>query len=196
MKIVNTRTTEYDINDIFLKRYSPRAMSGESISRNELMTLFEAARWAPSSRNEQPWRFLYAFKNTPDFELFFSFLTESNQLWCKQASVLIIGLSKKIGQDGNPNPKHSLDTGAAWENFALQGTNAGLVIHGMGGYHEEILRNELNLSNEYQIELMITVGKPGKIEELPEKLQEREKPSHRKNLEEIIFEGKEGVKKL
>ena len=73
MKTINKRNTEYDVNDIFLNRYSPRAMSGELITTEELMTLFEAARWAPSSRNEQPWRFLYAMKGTPDFELFFSF---------------------------------------------------------------------------------------------------------------------------
>jgi nitroreductase len=171
-------------------------MSGEGISTEELMTMFEAARWAPSSRNEQPWRFLYASKGTPDFDLFLSFLLESNQTWCKNAGALSIGLSKKTSGDGSANIKHSLDTGSAWENLALQGSNMGLVVHGMGGYNEEILRTELQIPDDYQVELMIAIGRPGKIEDLPEKLREREKPSQRKNLSEIVFEGKEGASNL
>ena len=196
MKTINNRITEYEVNDIFLNRYSPRAMSGESILKEELMTMFEASRWAPSSRNEQPWRFLYTTKETFDFDLFLSFLLENNQTWCRNAGALVIGLSKKTSNDGIVNIKHSLDTGSAWENLALQGTNMGLVVHGMGGYNEELLRKELQVSDDYQIELMIAIGRPGKIEDLPEKLQEREKPSQRKNLDEIVFEGKEGVNNL
>lgn len=196
MKTINNRETEHDIDDIFLKRHSPRAMSGETVSRQELMTIFEAARWAPSSRNEQPWRFLYAFRETSDFDLFFSFLTEGNQIWCKNAGVLIVGLSKKTLSDGSINIKHSLDTGSAWENLALQATSLGLVVHGMGGYHEELLRRELNIPDTYQVELMIAIGRHGKIEDLPERLREREKSSQRKNLEKMVFEGTEGAKRL
>jgi nitroreductase len=196
MKTINNRNTEYNINNIFLNRYSPRAMSGEVISKSEIMTLLEAAHWAPSAANIQPWRFLYAIRDTADFKLFFSFLKEGNQVWCKNGSALIIALSKKNMEDGKPNLTHSFDTGSAWENLTLQGTDMGLIIHGMAGYNAELLKTELGISNEYDVELMIVIGKPGKIEDLPEKLQEREKPSQRKNLEEIVFEGKEGVKKL
>ncbi|MFZ4499903.1 MAG: nitroreductase family protein [Minisyncoccia bacterium] len=196
MKIINGRTTKYDIHDLFLNRYSPRAMSGEVITKEELMTLFEAARWAPSSRNEQPWRFLYATKGTSDFDLFLSFLLENNQTWCKNAGVLVIGLSRKTLSDGTVNTTHSLDTGSAWENLALQGTAMGLVVHGMGGYSDDLLRKELHIQDDYMVELMVAIGKPGRIEDLPEKLQEREQPSQRKNLDEIVFEGKAGVKNL
>ena len=196
MKTINNRSTEYNIDDIFLNRYSPRAMSGEPISKSELMTLLEASRWAPSASNIQPWRFLYAIKGTADFDLFLSFLMEGNQVWCKNAGALIIGLSKKNADDGKPNVTHSFDTGSAWENLALQGATMKLVIHGMAGYNMEPLRKELNIKDEYNIELMIAIGKPGKIEDLPEYLREREVPSQRKNLEEIIFEGKEGASKL
>jgi nitroreductase len=196
MKTINQRTTEYDIDDIFLKRYSPRAMSGKIISREELMTLFEAARWAPSAFNNQSWRFLYAINGTPDFDLFFSFLNEGNKSWCKKAGALVIGLSKKTSDDGRPSPKHSLDIGAAWENLALQATTINLVAHGMSGFNEEITRKELNISDDYQIELMIAIGDHGKTEDLPEKMQAGEKPSDRKKLEEIVFEGVEGTKKL
>jgi nitroreductase len=196
MKTINNRNTEYDINDIFLNRHSSRAMSGEAISKTEIMTLLEASRWAPSASNIQPWRFIYALKGTADFDLFLSFLMEGNQIWCKNAGAFIIGLSKKNTDDGKSNETHSFDTGSAWENIALQGSIMKLVVHGMAGYNVEPLRKELNIKDEYNVELMIAIGKPGEIEDLPEYLRERETPSQRKNLDEIAFEGKEGVQKL
>src|SRR3989344_2895943 len=134
MKEINGRKTEYPINDIFLERYSPRAMSGEKISHEELMTLFEAARWAPSSRNLQPWRFIYVERDAPPFETFLSFLTESNRLWCQNAAVLVVTISNTKDKDGSFSPTHSFDTGSAWENLALQATQMNLVVHGMGGH--------------------------------------------------------------
>ena len=196
MKKVNNRTTEYEIEDIFLKRYSPRALSGEALTEEQLMTLFDAARWAPSSNNIQPWRFLYAIHGTPDFDLFFSFLMEGNKVWCKNAGALVIGLSKKTSDDGKYNSKHSLDTGSAWENLALQATSMGLITHGMVGFGAQLLREKLKIKEDYEIELMIAIGKPGNIKDLPDYLQEREKPSDRKKLSEIIFKGAEGAKKL
>ena len=102
MKIVNNRETEYPIDDIFLKRYSPRALSGEKISKEELMTLFEAARWAPSSYNSQPWRFIYVLRDTPDFEKFFSFIVPDNQVWSKNASALVVVISNNNYENGKP----------------------------------------------------------------------------------------------
>src|SRR3989344_3993177 len=95
MKTINQRTTQYNIDDQFLKRHSPRALSAEKISAEELMTLFEAARWAPSSYNIQPWRFVYAMRETPEFETMFSFLVDFNKSWCKNASALIVTISAK-----------------------------------------------------------------------------------------------------
>jgi nitroreductase len=196
MKTINTRSSDYDIEDIFLKRYSPRAMSGVAITKEELMTLFEAARWAPSASNNQSWRFLYAIRETPDFELFLSYLNESNQIWCKNSGALVIILSKKTFDDGKPNPTHSFETGSAWENFALQGAVMNLVVHGMAGYNKEMLRESLGVPEDYEIELMVTVGYPGDKETLPEKLQSREAPSTRKELDQIVFEGKVGTSQL
>ncbi len=190
MKTVNTRTTNYDIDDVFLKRYSPRAMSGEVTTKEELMSLVEAARWAPSSNNNQPWRFIYALNSSPDFEKFLSFLAEGNRVWCKKASALIVVVSKETFDKGNPSTTHSLDAGASWENFALQATKIGLIAHGMQGFDYTLAKEKLSVPDGYVVEMMIALGKPGKIEDLPEYLQEREKPSQRKNLEEIVFEGK------
>jgi len=196
MKTVNERRTEYDVDDIFLKRYSPRAMSGEAVSLVELMTLLDAARWAPSAFNAQPWRFLYAVRDTSDFDLFLSFLNESNQLWCKNAGAFVVVLSKNNREDGSLNSYSSFDTGSACENLALEGVKINLVIHTMAGFNSEVLRKELEIKDEYKIEVMVAVGKKGNAEDLPDYLREREKPSDRKNLEEICFNGKEGAKKL
>lgn len=190
MKKINNRTTQYEIDNIFLERSSPRAFSGESISKEELMTLFEAARWAPSASNRQPWKFIYAMHGTPEFDKFFSFLIDFNKDWCVRASVLIVTVSKKTKSDGTLNPTHSFDAGSAWENLALQASQMGLIAHGMGGFDYDMAKRELGVPDDYSVEMMIAIGKPGKIEDLPESLREREVPSDRKPLEEIISEGK------
>ncbi len=195
MKTVNSRTTKYEINDLFLKRSSSLAMSGEAVSRDEVLTLLEAGRWAPSAFNAQPWRFIYALKGTTDFDLFLSFIKESNQVWCKRAGALIVLFSKKTMND-KPNPLNIFDAGSAWENIALQGAGMNLVIHGMAGYDKGILRKELNIGDDYEIDLMIAVGRKGKIEDLPEGLRQRENPNSRNELETMVFEGKEGLKNL
>jgi nitroreductase len=190
VKVSENREPQYDVDQVFLNRWSPRAMSGEGIGRDELMSLFEAARWAPSSFNNQPWRFLYAIRDTENWGLFLSLMVEGNQAWAKNASVLIAVVSKKTFDNGKPSRTHSYDTGAAWENLALQGTLKGLVVHGMQGFDYDRARQVLNIPEGYDVEAMIAVGKPGKKENLPEKLQEREFPSNRKKVSEIAFEGK------
>lgn len=189
MKTINNRRTEYEINNIFLERCSPRAMSAETVTKEEIMTLFEASRWAPSSMNAQPWRFIYAMRETPDFEKLLSFLAERNQDWCKNASVLIVLISKNNLDDGSLSVPHSFDAGAAWENLALQATSINFVSHAMGGFDKNMAKEKLEVPDDHTVEIMIAIGKHGKIEDLPEPLQAREKPSDRKPLEEIIFEG-------
>lgn len=185
------RQSEYDINDIFINRWSPRAMSGEEIEPAELMSLFEAARWAPSSYNNQSWRFLYARRNTKQWQMFLDFLYEGNQTWAKNAAALIVVISKTTFDHNNkPCPSHSFDTGAAWQNLALQGSMQEWVVHAMGGFDKEKTRQTLNIPDDYQIEAMIAVGKPGQIHDLPESLQQKEKPSGRKQTDEFVFEGK------
>jgi nitroreductase len=190
MKTINDRTTEYPIDDVFLKRFSPRAMSGESVSKEELMTLFEAARWAPSASNIQPWRFIYVVRDTPEFEKMLSLMVPFNKDWCVRASVLVLVISNNILKDGKPSVSHSFDTGAAWENLALQATNINLIAHGIAGFNYPLAKKEFNIPEDYSVEMMIVIGKPGKVADLPEPLRERETPSDRKMLEEIVFEGK------
>jgi len=184
------RKPDHDISPLFVNRWSPRAMSGEEIGREELMRMFEAGRWAMSSMNNQSWRFLYAFRDTPHWEKFFGLLTPNNQGWCKNAAALIVVVSKKTFDfNGKPARTHSYDTGAAWYSIALQGSMMGLVVHGMQGFDYDRAASELGVTDEYQVEAMAAVGRPGSKEDLPLALQEREVPSQRKKVEEIAFEG-------
>lgn len=165
-------------------------MSGESISEEELMPLFEAARWAPSSYNNQPWRFLYGKRKTPHFQKLFDLLVNFNKRWCENAAVLGLILSKKnFEHNGKPSITHSLDTGAAWGNLSLEGSGRDLVVHGMQGFDYERAKSEFNIPDEYEVLAMFAVGKKASKESLPPDLQEREAPSARKPLAEIISEG-------
>lgn len=191
MKIINNRKTEYDVDPLFPKRWSPRAMSGEEIEKEDLMKLFEAARWAPSSYNHQPWRFVYAMRNTEQWDSLFNLLAEPNKAWCKNAAALIVFVSQQnFEYNSKPNKTHKFSTGSAFENLALQATISGLVCHGMAGFDYEKAREELQIPEGYTVEAMAAIGKPGKKENLPEDLQESEVQSGRKEISKIAFEGK------
>ena len=177
------------VDALFLERWSARAMSGAQVSDDILMSLFEAARWAPSSYNEQPWRFLYAKNGTPEWDIFMDLLVPFNQAWCKNGSVLVVMISKNSSSQGGINGMHSFDTGAAWENLALQGSMVGLVVHGMGGFDFEKARNALGIPDDYTVEAMCVIGHPGAITMLPEWMRDSEKPSDRKRLAEIVCQG-------
>ncbi len=184
------RTPTHPINELILNRWSPRAMSGESITNEELMSLFEAARWAPSSYNNQPWRFIYATRESAQWNTFMNLMVEFNQSWAKNAAALVIVVSKKtFDHNGEASITHSFDTGAAWENLAIEAEARGLVSHGMQGFDYDKARTELGVPEGFAVEMMIAIGKPGAKENLPEMLQEKEAPSDRKPLSEIVMEG-------
>ena len=184
------RRPDRPIESIFLKRWSPRAMSGESLTNDELMTLFEAARWAPSTYNEQEWRFLYARHATPHWQTFFDLLMDANKVWCRRAAVLVVVLSHKVFErNGKPNPVHTFDTGAAFENLALQGAVMGLVVHGMAGFDRDKARAALGVPDDFAIEAMIALGRPGDAADLPPELRDRERPSGRKPVAQFVREG-------
>lgn len=185
------RKPDHAIEPLFLKRWSPRAMSGEMIGKEELFRLFEAARWAPSSYNGQPWRFVYAMREDKHWKDFFDLLVPFNQSWCKNAGALVVVLSRTLFQHNDkPSVTHSFDAGAAWENLALQGTLLDFVVHGMEGFDYAKAKFVVKAPEEYRVEMMFAVGKPGKKEDLPVEMQEREVPSSRKPITEFVFEGK------
>lgn len=184
------RQAEHPVDSLFVDRWSPRAMSGEPVSHEDLMTLFEAARWAPSAGNTHPWRILYARRDTDHWPVFFDLLVERNQKWCRSAAALLVFISRNTNeQTGRPLPTHSYDTGAAWENLALQGTLRGLVVHGMAGFDYAKAKSALQVPDDFTVEAMAAVGKPGRIEDLPEEFQARESPNTRRPVSQLVFEG-------
>jgi nitroreductase len=183
------RRTEHAIDAIFVDRWSPRAMSGAAIALAELMPLFEAARWAPSSGNYQPWRMLYALRDTPHWPLFLGLLHEGNRRWAQQGGALVLFISKKTLDDGRPSVTHAFDTGAAWENFALQASQRNLVVHGMQEFAYDRARTELRIPGDFEVDAMAVVGKPGDAQLLPESLQAREQPNDRRPVSQSVREG-------
>lgn len=194
MTAANTRTADHPISEIFLNRWSPRAFTGEEIPVQTLDTILEAARWAPSSYNFQPWRFIYARKGTAHWESLLGMLNAFNQSWAKSASALIIVLSKKAeippGKDAeSPNRTHSFDAGTAWGYMALQASLMGWQAHGMAGIEHDKIRTELRVPEGYAIEAGVAIGRMGDKSTLPEALQAREAPSGRRPLAEVCAEG-------
>lgn len=184
------RRADHDVLPVFLQRWSPRAMSGAPVTKPELMRLLEAARWAPSSYNEQPWRFLYGYRGTPAFDSLFALLMEANQAWCKNAGALLLLASHDtFSRNGKPNGVSEFDAGSAWENLALQGASMGLVIHAMAGFDAAKATAALKIPAGVKPLAMIAVGRPGEIESLPEDYRKIEAPSPRKKVEEIAREG-------
>lgn len=184
------RVADYPIDYLFINRWSPRAMTGAEIPREELRVLFEAARWAPSSYNEQPWRILYACRDTEQWSLFFDLLVPGNQKWACRAAALLLFVSKKtMSRNGKPSITHSFDTGAAWENLALQGFLKGYAVHGMQGFEYERAKTVLKIPDDYRIEAMAAVGIPQDRNEMPEEVREREIPNGRRSTTETVCEG-------
>jgi len=179
--MVNSRKSRYKILPEILNRWSPRAMSGKSVSKSELFTLIEAARWAPSARNIQPWHFIYCTHRAKSWPEYLNLLEESHREWCQRAAALIV----LIGEKGESN-FHIFDAGAAWENLAIQGQSMGLVIHPIAMFDHQKSRELLHVPKKYEILLMIVVGQPGNVELLAPELQTREFPKGRKKLAEII----------
>jgi nitroreductase len=185
------RESSYDIQPLILSRVSSRAFSDERLTEDELFSLFEAARWAPSSYNNQPWRFVYARRGEPEWNILFDVLIDFNKSWTKNADTLVLVISRNNFEHNN-KPAHTarFDTGAAWMSLAFEAHARNLVTHGMQGFDYAAIKNKLNIPDEFTVEAMIAIGKPGDKEKLPPEIREKEIPSTRKPLKEIISCGK------
>lgn len=190
----NPRIADHQIDPIFLNRWSPRAFTGEGISEQTLRTMFEAARWAPSSYNSQPWRFIYARRDNAHWDKFLGLLNEYNQVWAKTASALVFLVSSETmaspsGEGTIPAPHHSFDAGAAWMALALQATSMGWAAHAMALFDAERAYSELKVPAGYKIDVAIAIGRKGPTDQLPEALQAREAPNGRKPVTAFVSEG-------
>ncbi|HEY6610951.1 MAG TPA: nitroreductase family protein, partial [Pseudomonas sp.] len=188
------RVATHAIDPQFIERWSPRAFTGEDIPEATLLGFIEAARWAPSASNAQPWRFLYARRDNADWQRYLSLLVEANRGWAQHASALLVIVSKTTfvppgKSEEQPAASHAFDTGAAWGFFALQAHLAGWHTHAMSGFDKELARRELKIPDGYEVHAMVAVGKRGDAASLPEALQARETPSPRLALEAIAAQG-------
>ncbi|MBT2217622.1 nitroreductase family protein [Virgibacillus dakarensis] len=181
------RKASYDIDPIYVNRWSPRSFLDKEVPEDILHSVFEAARWAPSAANIQPWRFVTARKQT-DRERFLTFINEGNVAWCKKAPVLIAVISKTDSETtGGHNQAHAFDTGTAWGYLALEAFRKGLITHAMGGFDREKAKEVLNIPENYNVHAIVALGYKGEKDLLMEQYRDREKPSSRKEVEEFMF---------
>lgn len=185
----NPRVPEADVDAAFTDRWSPRAFLPDPLHPAQVRALFEAARWAPSASNEQPWLFLYAV--VPEERArFAAALVEWNQRWAPQAPLLGFILARRQTARGKPNATASFDTGAAWMSLALQARRLGLHAHAMGGFDRDKAISILGIPEDrYEVMAAFVVGYRGDPANLPSDLQEREQPSSRRPLDEVAVEG-------
>lgn len=187
---INDRIAEAAVDPMFLDRWSPRAFSAEPVQSELICAIFEAARWAPSSSNNQPWFYLYA-DSEPDRSVFVSCLDESNQVWAKQAPVMAFSLSHKSAKNKDtPNRWAPFDTGASWMAVALEARKLGLYTHAMAGFNSDQAYDRLGVPRDkFDIWAAIAIGWLGDPADLPDKFRSRELPSSRKPLVEVASRG-------
>ena len=188
------RQPDHPVAPQFPNRWSPRSFTDRALSEAEVMSLLEAARWAPSASNHQPWRLVWALRGEAAFEAIAGTLTGNNPLWAGKAAVLVAVASKDTvtNREGVEvaNRTSAFDTGAAWMSLALQAEAMGLFAHAMGGFDKEKLVAAIHLPDGHSLHCVVAAGEQGAAETLPEPLRERETPSNRKPVSDVAVHGR------
>jgi len=182
--------TQYPIHDLLRKRWSPRAFSDRAVESDVMRSLLEAARWAPSSSNEQPWSFIVATRdNEAEHGRLVSCLVDGNVPWAQRAPVLMVSVARMSFEDeGKPNRHAFHDVGQAVADLSVQATALGLVVHQMAGFYPDKAREFYGIPKEFEPVAALALGYPGDPENLPEKFRSRESaPRERKPLAEFVF---------
>lgn len=181
------REFRYNIMEEIKQRWSTRAFSAENISDDDIFAVIEAAHYAPSCFNAQPWRYLIA-KKPAELEKMRAVLTGDNQKWANKAPVLLLIMAyTKFEYNGKPNRWNQFDAGASWGYLSLEAHRRGLVTHAMGGFSQLKAREVFNISEEYDLLAVVALGKPGDKKDLPDDIAAREEPGIRKPLEDVIL---------
>lgn len=185
-----SRNVQAEVDSIFVNRWSPRSYLPTAIPENKLNSLFEAARWAPSCYNEQPWLIRYVQQGSGPHEQAAQVLVEGNRVWAEKAPVIGVIFSRRnFRHNGKPNSYHGYDTGAAAYAIALQASMLGLGTHFMGGFDPALAYQVFGIDEaEYQAQAAFVVGEPGPSNALPEGYAKKEAPSDRLDLSEIAQE--------
>lgn len=193
--MVKRAVTEHPIQELFAIRWSPYAFDSRPVSKADVLSLFEAARWAASSYNEQPWHYLVATQDEPEeFAKLLSCLVEPNQVWAKAAPLLAVSVaSRNFKLNGKPNKAAIHDLGIAACSLTLEATARGLAVHQMIGIVPERVRELYGIPDGYEAVTALAIGYVGDPDRLPPKLKERDlAPRTRKPLKEFIFNGQWG----
>jgi len=188
--MIKSANTNYPVDELIKKRWSPRSFSDKKIPRESVLTLFEAASWAASSRNEQPWRFIYGIKDEDDsYQKIFETLVNWNQKWVKTAPVVALGVAKMNSDYHNkPNGYAWYDLGQAVATMAIQATADGIHMHQMSGFDTGRARELFNIPDDYKAVVAIAIGYIGKPEDLPADMKElEEKERSRLDLDSLLF---------
>ena len=191
----NPMPNEFPIHELIRKRWSPRAFSDKPVSAEILNSLFEAARWAPSSNNEQPWAYLVAPKDdTENFQKMLSVLVEFNVNWAKGAPVLALSVAKLAFAKGDSPNRHAFhDVGSATSQLTLEAVSRGLLVHQMAGYDVGKARTAFNIPADWEPVAAMAIGHPGDPASLPSPYKERETaPRARKPITEFVMSGQWG----
>jgi len=183
-----TVASPFTITPVLAKRSSPRAFSRDHVlSADHLGPSFEAARWAPSSSNSQPWSFVVGFRGDDVFALIVASLASGNAVWAQHASALVANIAELETEEGKARSHAIYDLGQAVAHFSAQATADGLIVHQMAGFDADVLGESLALESRHRVVTVMAVGVPGNVEDLPENLQEREKaPRVRKPLSDVV----------
>lgn len=187
-----TRRAEHGVHPLFIQRWSRRSFADLPIAADQLHRLFEAARWAPSAQNAQPWRFLYALRDGAHWNSFLDLIYERNRIWAQRSAALIAVLSQRVRRvDGVDKSwrTHAFDAGAAWANLSLQASLMGLSARAMGGVDLDRARAVLALPQSIEIHAIVAIGWPGDPGSLPEHLRDLDTPNAREPLSHFVFEG-------
>lgn len=190
-----TAVTDYPVHELISRRWSPRAIEPRTVPAEALRSLLEAARWAPSSYNEQPWSFIVARReDEAEFQAMLGCLVDVNQAWARDAGALILTVARSgFSHNDKPNRHAFHDIGLAAGNLSLQATALGLVVHQMGGIRPDKAREVYEIPDGFEVVTGIAIGYPGKAEQLPEQFREAESaPRQRKPQDEIVFRGSWG----
>lgn len=185
-------TNTHPIHDLIRLRWSPRAFDARPVEKTKLLSLLEAARWAPSSYNEQPWAFIVGTKDQPaEYAKVLDCLIEFNQGWAKAAPVLMLTVAhSNFVKNGSPNRHAGHDVGLAMGQLAVQATADGLVVHQMAGILPDVARAKFGIPADWEVMAGVAIGYPGDVNSLPDMLKERElAPRERKALDSFVFSG-------
>ena len=173
---LKSNTIEHPVFAEIRERKSRRAYLPTPVSGETIKSLFEAARWAPSSSNEQPWAYLYATKDQPElWEKIFDSLMEGNKFWAREAPLFVVSMVRKnFLKNDKPNGSARFDLGAANAFLSLQATHLGLNVHQMGGFEKEKIIRNLNIPDTHEPVVVLAIGYPGTPEQLAEPFKTRE----------------------